>query len=226
MLCFYFSPISRAQKTPLLGGCFKLGDGVGGRVVWHSLFANHMFWGESRAELDSHLLDLEGKKKKKKKKEKDIAEQELLKKKKKKRIEQNRNCLVSLLQNFMSAEFVLHMWNWKDFEELLCVSPWFNHNGWLGVKHQVTYILTSVCVCWRVFYFTFQWIRAAQRDPCQNCRQHRTYLLVDLTRFWCLLGTDCVHVCVCVVCEYGYSYILAKRVGSLNPWFSYLWNWS
>ena len=36
------------------------------------------------------------------------------------------------------------------------LSPWYNHNGWLGVKHQVTYLLTptlphhyisSVCTC-------------------------------------------------------------------------------
>ena len=23
-----------------------------------------------------------------------------------------------------------------------CVSPWYNHTGWLGVKHQLTYLLT------------------------------------------------------------------------------------
>ena len=28
---------------------------------------------------------------------------------------------------------------------LLC-SPWYNRNGWLGVKHQVTDLLTSFCV--------------------------------------------------------------------------------
>ena len=25
-----------------------------------------------------------------------------------------------------------------------CVSPWDNRNGWLGVKHQITYLLTPI----------------------------------------------------------------------------------
>ena len=26
-----------------------------------------------------------------------------------------------------------------------CLSPWYNRNGWLGIKHQVTYLLTPPC---------------------------------------------------------------------------------
>ena len=27
-----------------------------------------------------------------------------------------------------------------------CVSPWYNHTGWLGVKHQFTYLPVSLFV--------------------------------------------------------------------------------
>ena len=35
---------------------------------------------------------------------------------------------------------------WALINSLGC-SPWYNRNGWLGVKHQVTYLLTLVCWC-------------------------------------------------------------------------------
>ena len=28
-----------------------------------------------------------------------------------------------------------------------CVLPWCIHNGWLGVKHQVIYLLEAITVC-------------------------------------------------------------------------------
>ena len=28
-----------------------------------------------------------------------------------------------------------------------CVSPWYNHPGWLGIKHQFTYLLTFLVMC-------------------------------------------------------------------------------
>ena len=31
-----------------------------------------------------------------------------------------------------------------------CVSPWYNHTGWLGVKHQLTYLLTYSLWMFRV----------------------------------------------------------------------------
>ena len=27
-----------------------------------------------------------------------------------------------------------------------CVSPWYNRTGWLGVKHQLTYLLTPLSI--------------------------------------------------------------------------------
>ena len=36
-----------------------------------------------------------------------------------------------------------------------CVSPWYNHPGWLGVKHQFTYLLTCPCQSKQAFVSTF-----------------------------------------------------------------------
>ena len=30
---------------------------------------------------------------------------------------------------------------------LLIILPWYNHTGWLGVKHQFTYLLLTCCKC-------------------------------------------------------------------------------
>ena len=48
------------------------------------------------------------------------------------------------------------VWQWIGdlvcFVRLICWgSPWYNCNGWLGVKHQVTYIL----ICWGAVWWQF-----------------------------------------------------------------------
>ena len=32
-------------------------------------------------------------------------------------------------------------------------SPWYNFNGWLGTKHQITYLVTNL-PCWEVIWIT------------------------------------------------------------------------
>ena len=59
---------------------------------------------------------------------------------------------------------------------ILCLcewTPWDNRNGWLGIKHQITYLLTcvSVWVCMHVVVFTKSSyrVRLMHMSPCGMC---------------------------------------------------------
>ena len=46
-------------------------------------------------------------------------------------------CFLKIFDSFLSIFLFVCL-----FVFLLEPSPWYNHNGWLGVKHQLTYLLT------------------------------------------------------------------------------------
>ena len=54
----------------------------------------------------------------------------------------------------------------------ICVSPWYNHAGWLGVKHQVTYILYRDWALWKAVYYDeyFGFLQSGTWTP--RCLKH------------------------------------------------------
>ena len=45
-------------------------------------------------------------------------------------------------QPCLPCEFISYI-----FVSVLIISPWYNHTGWVGVKHQFTYLLLTCCKC-------------------------------------------------------------------------------
>ena len=115
-------------------------------------------------------------------------------------------------------------------------APWYNHNGWLGVKHQVTYLLAHAD--WRWMRLLLSWpcsLRYLISSPfCPCAPRHQSAWL-----FWlCLLGCQvssisfcswshwCVHIMTLVTVVPGKFMIVLFLLseGLLNEFIS--WPWS
>ena len=58
------------------------------------------------------------------------------------------NCVVGIGKSAVFIPPCLASWTlWLVLVSLLCSLPWYNCKGWLGVKHQVTYVLWCVHHC-------------------------------------------------------------------------------
>ena len=78
---------------------------------------------------------------------------------------------INTIATTWKGELLNHVFPWAtgNFFSALCVhSPWYNRTGWLGVKHQLTYLLTYFMCGYSVYRLDYIWFLS------QGSNQDRT----------------------------------------------------
>ena len=74
-----------------------------------------------------------------------------------------------------------------------CVSPWYNRTGWLGVKHQLTYVFTTWSFAVKMWYFPISMSRSKNMSVFNSILFTATYDEVSCDNYiviMCDIGMD------------------------------------
>ena len=101
----------------------------------------------------------------------------------------------------------------RDYESLIHISHWYSHTGWLGIKHQLSYLLihsytgtfhSFVCDTCVVPMLSFEWnkevLTSLDKEVACNINLHwRQFALLSPVAGLCLAwkGSECTKVWVC-----------------------------
>ena len=154
--------------------------------------------------------------------------------------------LTALSNTLYMASTIVYKVQWLSCLPLLCcISPWYNRTGWLGVKHQLTYLLCCMHQSYKIYLFRMPGQRMQSTSWITSTgvwrKSHRstsppplTQLLKQLLR-WFIRAFDHGHMtAVSMMSCYGSrqtvtsssSSIWSCHVGFKLAPFSLIWFWT